>query len=241
MTISETMFSRARRTRRSSATAPRPAGWALCAGLAAFAGCAPGAPARPAATARPAASLAIAAPADGSRRPASAGGEAVDFDLALGGAGPEASAARPEDVATPEGIVQALYATTWGPPGQPRQWARLRTLIMPGARFVQAKVLRESGANQARVVDLEGFIAWSESFMLKEGFFERETHHQVRPFGRIAHVFSAYETRWGRPDAPVVARGVNSFNLIHDGRRWWIASVAWDTERPGNPMPATTP
>lgn len=201
----------------------RPARRAAAACLAAFVGCTPPRPA--------------VAPPGGS---GVACRETSDYDLARDGAPgtPEASA---EDVASPESIVKAVYATTWGPPAQARPWARLRSLVMPGARFVQATVRDESGANQVRVVDLEGFIAWSESFMLKEGFFERETHHTVRQFGRTAHVFSAYETSRQRPDAPLIARGVNSFNLVHDGKRWWIASIVWDRGRAGNPMPATTP
>ena len=33
-------------------------------------------------------------------------------------------------------------------------------------------------------------------------------------------------------------RGINSIQLVRDGKRWWIASVVWDTERPDNPIPA---
>jgi hypothetical protein len=27
-----------------------------------------------------------------------------------------------------------------------------------------------------------------------------------------------------------------SLQLVRDGRRWWIASAAWDLERPDNPI-----
>ena len=33
-------------------------------------------------------------------------------------------------------------------------------------------------------------------------------------------------------------RGINSIQLVNDGKRWWIASVVWDTEQPDNPIPA---
>jgi hypothetical protein len=45
-----------------------------------------------------------------------------------------------------------------------------------------------------------------------------------------------YATR-RTPEGPVIARGVNSIELFHDGRRWWIAAAIWDSERPGNPIP----
>jgi hypothetical protein len=32
-------------------------------------------------------------------------------------------------------------------------------------------------------------------------------------------------------------RGINSIQLFHDGTRWWVLGIAWDNERPGNPLP----
>ena len=71
---------------------------------------------------------------------------------------------------------------------------------------------------------------------LREGFFEREIHSVTHRFGNIAHVLSTYETR-KTADGPVIGRGVNSFQLSFDGTRWWITSLAWDSERPKNPIP----
>jgi hypothetical protein len=70
-----------------------------------------------------------------------------------------------------------------------------------------------------------------------EGFFESEIHRRVERFGAVAHVFSTYESRHARDEKPFV-RGINSIQLVRDGKRWWIASVVWDTERPDNPIPA---
>ena len=36
---------------------------------------------------------------------------------------------------------------------------------------------------------------------------------------------------------PPFGRGINSIQLFHDGDRWWVVSVLWDNERPGNPLP----
>ncbi len=46
------------------------------------------------------------------------------------------AAARPEDVSSINGIVKAFYEVICGPPGQPRQWSRDRTLYIPGVQFV---------------------------------------------------------------------------------------------------------
>jgi len=26
--------------------------------------------------------------------------------------------------------------------------------------------------------------------------------------------------------------------LLNDGKRWWVLSILWDSERAGNPLPA---
>jgi hypothetical protein len=31
---------------------------------------------------------------------------------------------------------------------------------------------------------------------------------------------------------------VNIFSLYYDGKRWWIQTMLWDEEGPGNPIPA---
>ena len=39
------------------------------------------------------------------------------------------------------------------------------------------------------------------------------------------------------PEAEPFARGINSFQLMNDGTRWWVVSIMWDSERPDNPIP----
>jgi hypothetical protein len=34
-----------------------------------------------------------------------------------------------------------------------------------------------------------------------------------------------------------VARGINSFQLMNDGTRWWVLTVFWTSERPDLPIP----
>ena len=143
-------------------------------------------------------------------------------------------APRPEDVSTPDGIMKAFYETISGPAGQPRQWARDRTLYIPGIHFVAAGV--QDGKVIARVLDHQSYVEWVNEDFVREGFFEREVHRVTKRFGNIAHVFSTFESR-RTLDGPLIGRGVNSIELFYDGKRWWIASVSWDEERPDNPIP----
>ncbi len=32
-------------------------------------------------------------------------------------------------------------------------------------------------------------------------------------------------------------RGINSFQLWHDGDRWWVVSIFWENESAENPIP----
>ena len=141
---------------------------------------------------------------------------------------------RKEDVATIDGILNAFYEVISGPAGQPRQWERDRTLYAPGALFVPTGVDAESGP-YAHLMDQPAYQQRSESFFAN-GFFEREIHRLRHTFGNVTHVFSTYEAR-RTPDGPVIARGVNSIELVYAGGRWWIVAALWDTERPGNPIP----
>ena len=142
--------------------------------------------------------------------------------------------ARPEDVATIDGVIRAFYEVISGPAGQPRQWGRDSSLYIPGVKFV-AMGMRQ-GRPVATITDHGQYIAQSDSFFVTNGFFEREIHRVERRFGNIAHVFSSYEFRQSG-NGPVQGRGVNSIQLFWDGRRWWIANATWDGERPDNPLP----
>ena len=50
-------------------------------------------------------------------------------------------------------------------------------------------------------------------------------------------MFSTYESRRTSADPAPFARGINSIQLWFDGRRWWIVTVYWESERPNNPIP----
>jgi len=143
-------------------------------------------------------------------------------------------APRPGDVATIDGMVNAYYEVVSGPKGQPRDWARDRTLYISEIRFVPVDVGKD-GKLEARISTHQQFIEASDS-LEKEGFFEKEIHRVTERFGPIAHVWSTYESRRSA-DGPVIMRGINSIELFWDGKRWWIANAIWTDETKDNPIP----
>ncbi len=142
--------------------------------------------------------------------------------------------ARAEDVSTIEGIVTASYETISGGAGVPRQWGRDRTLFDPDSRSVAIHVDAKTGAIKTESMTEQDFADRSDASLVKDGFTERELKHVIKRFGNVATVLSSYE---GSASGKMMERGVNIFQLYFDGKRWWILSMVWDTERPDNPIP----
>jgi hypothetical protein len=144
--------------------------------------------------------------------------------------------ARPADVATPDAIIAAVYASISGPAGQPRDWARFRSLLIPGARLVPS-TRRTQGATTPVVWSADEYIAAAGAGLERQGFFEREIHRTTEAFGAVLHAFSSYDSK-RTPDAQPFARGINSMQLYNDGTRWWIVTIFWDAETADKPIPA---
>jgi hypothetical protein len=143
--------------------------------------------------------------------------------------------ARAEDVRTIEGIVKASYETISGGVGVPRQWGRDRTLFDPTSRSVAVAVNPKTGAVRTHSMTEQEFADEEDASSVKNGFTEREIKHVIKQFGNVATVLSSYEGRDATGKSKT--RGVNIFQLYFDGKRWWILSMVWDEERPGNPIP----
>lgn len=143
--------------------------------------------------------------------------------------------ADPDDVSTIDGIVTASYEVISGPAGEARDWDRERSLFHPLSRHIPTSP-NNSGGSRADVQSVESFIERASPFFENNGFYEYEIARRVERFGDIAHVFSTYE--WSRTEGgPVGGRGINSFQLVYDGERWWIVSIFWAQESESNPIP----
>jgi hypothetical protein len=148
-----------------------------------------------------------------------------------------ASEARPADVDSIEHILQATYDVISGPAGAPRDWVRFRSLFAEGARLIPVG-RRKGGGFGPRTLSTEEYVALATPVFQKEGFFERGIANRIERFGNIADVFSTYESRHTREDARPFARGINSFQLVNDGKRWWIVNIMWEAESPEHRIPA---
>lgn len=149
---------------------------------------------------------------------------------------PAAPVANPADVASIESIVNAAYDSISGAAGKKRDWNRVRSLFMPGARLIPTGNNAE-GKITAQVLDVDGFFARSNDYLEKNGFFEKEIARRTEQFGHIAHVFSTYESRHKADDPKPFMRGINSIQLMYDDKRWWIVTIYWQQESADDPIP----
>ena len=149
---------------------------------------------------------------------------------------PAVPAANPADVSSLDAIVAALYDVISGPAGKKRDWDRMRSLFVPGARLIPTGP-RQTGGYGARVLTVDEYIERASGFFDKEGFYERESARQSDLFGQIAHVFSTYESRHAPDDAKPFQRGINSIQLMNDSKRWWVVTIFWQGEDEKNPLP----
>ena len=149
---------------------------------------------------------------------------------------PNWPAAKPADVSSPEAILAAVYSVISGPQAQPRDWDRMRSLFIPDARLIPTQPT--AGHADAIPLTIDGYIARASARTATMGFYEKSIHNETEQFGNIVQVWSTYESRHAPTDAAPFARGINSFQLLKDGDRYWIVNIFWDAESPDHPIPA---
>ena len=141
------------------------------------------------------------------------------------------------DVESVDAIVKAVYDVISGPAGQKRDWDRFRSLFLPGAKLIPVFKSRE-GEGMGHLMWSPGeYVETAASGLEAEGFFEVEINRVVERFGPVVHLFSTYESRRKADDGKPFARGINSFQLMNDGTRWWVVNIFWTAERPDLPIP----
>ena len=94
----------------------------------------------------------------------------------------------------------------------------------------------DKGAVTARVSSPDEYATRAQDFFSKEGFFENSVANRIEEWDHIAHVWSTYESRHAKGEKPF-ARGINSFQLFNDGKRWWILTVYWEAEDATHQLP----
>jgi hypothetical protein len=130
----------------------------------------------------------------------------------------EKKEANPADVATLDAIMKSVYDVISGDAGQKRDWDRFRSLFYKDARLIPSGKNPTTGVIGARSLPVEDYVTRASANMEKEGFFEREKARRLS-------------------DKKPFQRGINSFQLLNDGTRWWVLTIYWQGETTENPIP----
>ncbi len=138
--------------------------------------------------------------------------------------------ANPADVKSPEAIVTAAYESISMADGKKPDLDRLRSLFLPEARLIPTG--RNNGVPVKNFFSVENYLEGANIEELsKKRFVEYEIHSVMERFGDMAHVFSTYESAVKAEGPEPIGRGINSFQLWYDGKRWWIVNLMWHEER----------
>lgn len=144
--------------------------------------------------------------------------------------------AAPKDWETPRAIVQALYDVISADAGEQRDWDRYRDLFLDGAQLSMA--LDSKVASGIMAMSAEELVGQTESAYAATGFHELPLVTRVEQHGLMASVMSSFEIRLRRSDEAPLMRGLNHFQLLNDGERWWIVSNVSIVEKADAPLPA---
>ncbi|RNF86228.1 hypothetical protein [Montanilutibacter psychrotolerans] len=150
------------------------------------------------------------------------------------GLAPSATAGE-QDGESPEAIVHALYDVISADAGATRDWNRYRALFLDGARLSVA--MDSKVASGILGMSPEDLIAQTESTYAATGFHEIPLVTRVEQHGLLASVMSSFEIRLRRSDEKPLMRGLNHFQLLNDGERWWIVSNVGVIETASAPLP----
>jgi hypothetical protein len=148
-----------------------------------------------------------------------------------------AKEADPADVSSLDAIMKAVYDVISGDAGKPRDWDRFRSLFHKDARLIPSGKNAQTGVVGANALSPDDYVKRAEPAFAKDGFHERELARHVDQYGNIAQVFSTYHAFRKSTDKEPFLRGINSFQLLNDGKRWWVLTIYWQAETPDNLIP----
>ncbi|MGA1227676.1 MAG: hypothetical protein ACO3VF_10705 [Tamlana sp.] len=141
-------------------------------------------------------------------------------------------------VLTLDSTIKTLYGVISGEKGVERNWKQFKYLFKPEAKLIPSGKNKE-GVYVVRYLSPSDYIKNSGKWLVENGFFEKEIHRETNTFGNITQVFSTYESFKSESDEAPFMRGINSIQLLYDGKRWWIVNIYWTQETKENPIPKT--
>ena len=141
-----------------------------------------------------------------------------------------------ENVVTLDSTIETLYSVISGDKGEKRDWDLFRHLFHKDAKLIPTGKAQD-GTPVARYMSPEDYINSAGNWLVENGFHEVEINRIVQSFGNMTQVFSTYESYNSKDDTKPFMRGINSIQLMNDGKRWWLINIYWMQESEQNPIP----
>jgi len=111
---------------------------------------------------------------------------------------------------------------------------KLTELFIPTANMIR------NDTNSPEIMTVDDFIQ-SYKKRISDGvipsFYEGELKHITEIFGKIAHRFSTYETKYDLSDTKPFSIGINSIQYIKIGKNWKISCIVWNNQNDTNKIP----
>ncbi len=139
-------------------------------------------------------------------------------------------------VKTIDSTIETLYKVISGEKGEARNWELFKYLFHKDARLMPSGNNRQ-GVSGIKYLSTDQYIESSGKWLIENGFFEKEIGRKTDQFGSMAQVFSTYESYKSAADTKPFMRGINSIQLLYDGKRWWILNIFWQGETKDQPIP----
>ncbi|WP_339625809.1 hypothetical protein [uncultured Winogradskyella sp.] len=139
-------------------------------------------------------------------------------------------------VSTLDNTIATLYTVISGDKGETRNWDLFKHLFHKDAKLIPTGKTN-NGTIAVRYMSPDDYINTSGKWLLENGFHEVELSRKTETFVNITHVFSTYESFKSKKDEAPFMRGINSIQLLNDGKRWWIINIYWNQESKENPIP----
>lgn len=139
-------------------------------------------------------------------------------------------------VKTLDSTIETLYGVISGDAGVKRDWDLFKYLFVEDAKLIPTRM--QEGKPTLTFLNPADYVERSGAWLEENGFFEKEITRKVETFGTITHVFSTYASFRNSKDTEPFARGINSIQLMNDGKRWWIINIYWLNESEEHPLPS---
>ena len=128
-----------------------------------------------------------------------------------------------------DGILNELLDQITIEKGEKMDTTAIRNLFHPSA------TLSVADSSNIETVSIKDFLVLLKDPYYENGYLEKEVYKVVDQYNGIAQVF---QTFYGKDSEGIEEKGINSYQLVYNQKRWWILSMLWTVESKSFKIPS---